>query len=182
MKKFIYIIIFALISINAYCQEPVYTRQYINNEISFSIDFGVTNSKYLRNKFICAGSFSIFGFYMDIGGMPRLHENDVRIDRWDDYDILGIHGGYKIPVFNFINIIPLVGYYKHNIGVTDGYNWHVNRYNIYNDFYIYDSEEGFDYGGKIEYKFPLHDNMYFMLDCAYTKYMFYGGLGFQIKF
>ena len=186
MKRFNILLICIFSFINIFAQEPSFRKeyQYINNEISFSLDFGAATLSELHNKFIMMGSVSVYGVYLDIGGFPRMHDNDPRLGTWDDNTVFAMHAGYKIPITKYFNIIPLIGYYEHDLGLTDGYDKYYDYYygDIYNEFYVYDSFDDVDYGCKVEYKIPIAPEKYFTIDWTYTRYMMYGGIGMQFKF
>lgn len=176
MKKKILIILFIFISAFSYSQSFF----DLNKNVSFGIQFGAVDQHNKEMGFqTLMFNISCYGVYLDIGGWPAQHSSDVRIDKWDDETVFVIHIGYQIPLIfaKSVKITPIIGYYNHQIGVTDGANWSVSQSGIHNKFIVEDELQGIDFGTNIEI-----DIKRFSIFGTFTKNMWYAGLGFNIPF
>ncbi len=173
MKKIILIFAFIITSITSFGQ-TFFER---NKNMSFGVHFGAVdnlNGKHMGFQTLMV-SMSAYGVYADIGGWPSSHGSDVRIDKWDDEKCLAFHVGYQFPFLTWLKITPLIGYYNHQIGTTDGSNWKVTNNGIHNHFTSDEESLGFDYGGSVQI-----DIKRFSIFGTFTKNMWYGGIGFNM--
>ena len=173
MKKIICAILFVLISICTNAQS-FFER---NKNVSLGIQFGAVdqhNHTEMGFQTLMVNT-TCYGVYLDVGGWPRSHGDDVRIDEWDDEYCFAFHLGYQLPVLKWLKITPIAGYYKHESGYTDGSHWKVVNYGISNKFVAQDKLNGFDYGCNIQI-----DIKQFSIFGTITKNMWYAGIGFNI--
>lgn len=173
MKKNILTLLFTLLTISVNAQ-TFFER---NKNISFGIQFGAVdhhNNTDMGFQTLMA-TVSCYGVYLDIGGWPRAYGSDARIDKWDDEYCIAFHIGYQLPILDWLKITPIIGYYNHESGYTDGYYWKVNQYGIDNKFVALDELNGFDYGGNIQI-----DIKRFSIFGTFTKNMWYAGIGFNL--
>lgn len=119
--------------------------------------------------------FTCYGVYLDYSFLINTHENDVRVDKWDDKRGWSFHAGYQIPISKAIRIIPQIGYVSGDYGVTDGWNWTVTNNGIRNHFDSKNSFSSFDYGAKL----VINPAKYFVLFGQVTAHTFGIGLGFE---
>lgn len=173
MKKIMIIMLFALISMGANAQ-TFFER---NKNVSIGIQFGAVDQHNHTDMGFqtLMVNVSCYGAYLDIGGWPRKHGSDTRVDKWDDESCFAFHVGYQLPILGWLKITPLVGYYNHKSGYTDGYNWKTNNSGINNKFVVKDKLNGFDYGGNVQI-----DIKRFCILGTFTKNMWYAGIGFNI--
>lgn len=173
MKKYILVFIFVMANVTSFGQ-TFFER---NKNISMGIQFGAVdqhNNTDMGFQTLMI-NVSCYGVYLDIGGWPRTHSSDVRVDKWDDESCFAFHVGYQLPFLSWLKITPLIGYYNHKSGYTDGSNWTINRYGINNKFVVQDKLNGFDYGGNIQI-----DIKRFCILGTFTKNMWYAGVGFNV--
>lgn len=173
MKRLFLTFAFIIASITSFGQ-AFFER---NKNVSFGVHFGAVdnlNGTHMGFQTLMV-SMSIYGVYADIGGWPSSYESDVRIDTWDDEKCSSFHVGYQFPVLTWLKITPLIGYYNHQIGTTDGSEWKVTNYGIHNQFTSDEELLGFDYGGSVQI-----DIKRFSIFATFTKNMWYGGIGFNI--
>lgn len=92
MKKILFICLFALIPLYINAQ-TIFER---NKNVSVGIQFGaVDQHNYTKMGFqTFMVNATCYGVYLDIGGWPRSHKEDVRIDKWDDECCFAFHLGY----------------------------------------------------------------------------------------
>ena len=185
MKKFFLLsIIFFSLSINA--EENIFSKY--NQSTSFGIQFGAVDQQNDLGFQTLMFHLSVYGVYADIGGWPRSHGSDVRVDKWDDESCFMFHLGYQIPISSWFKITPIAGYYNHKSGMTDGYHWKVTSNGISNSFKVQDQYSGFDYG--VNAMFHIHLNKKtenstgfdLQLGGTYTKNAWYAGIGLNINF
>lgn len=119
---------------------------------------------------------TIKGIYGDFGFWPRSYGDDVRVDEWDDEYMWMFHVGYQLSVFcKNVRITPIVGYYSHETGITDGYDYYINNNGIHNEFHCTDKFSGFDYGAKLTINIK-----HFNISGTLTKNVWYAGIGYEI--
>lgn len=173
MKKILFICLFALIPLYINAQ-TIFER---NKNVSVGIQFGaVDQHNYTKMGFqTFMVNATCYGVYLDIGGWPRSHKEDVRIDKWDDECCFAFHLGYQFPVLKQLKITPIMGYYKHQSEYTDGNYWKIDNYGIDNKFVVQDKLNGFDYGCNIQ-----TDIKRFSILGTLTKNMWYVGVGFNM--
>lgn len=127
---------------------------------------------------------SFYGFYADFMGWPRKHYSDLRIDKWEDSKVFAWHAGYQIPIHYYdkgsIRLIPLLGYAKIELGITDGSDWTSGDSGIINSFTVTDVKKGFDYGAAFAFQNYDRKFGYYNFYIAYTRYTAW--LGFGIEF
>ena len=186
MKKFIVILTMCVVSVTMNAKSIF---DY-NKSTSFGIQFGAVDQQNHFGFQTLMAHLSIYGVYVDIGGWPRSHRSDVRIDKWDDESCLMFHIGYQIPLCSWFKITPLAGYYNHQIGTTDGSRWRYdpNSYNgINNSFDVKYELNGFDYGVNAMFHIRLNNKenkpgYSLQLGGTYTKNAWYAGVGLDISF
>ena len=181
MRKLVLTFAFAIMSIVAFAQSQYYEYNDFfarNNNVSINLQFGAVdniNNKHAGFQTMMFG-ISAYGVYMDIGGWPASHTSDYFYGDRDDEKCFAIHGGYQIPVLPFLKITPLLGYYEHQIGWTDGDWYYIDRYgDIHNHFITEYEYRGFDYGAQIQF-----DIYRLSIVGTVTKNMWYAGLGVNI--
>lgn len=180
MKKFLLTLVFlCTLCCNSFSQSYFYA----NNTVEIGVHFGCIdkiNGKDAELPIIL-GSISCYGIYADIGGWSPKHANDYRHYDWDDEDCFAFHVGYQIPVMRYVKITPIIGYYEHRFGWTDGYNKYWDYYGEPHNAFITEYKiERFDCGGQIQLSIPCSDNVNFNLMGTCTTNMFYGGLGVSV--
>ena len=184
MKKSIIIITLCVISVLTSNAKSILDY---NKSTSFGVQFGAVDQQTDFGFQTLMLHLSIYGVYVDIGGWPRSHANDVRIDKWDDESCLMFHFGYQIPLCSWFKVTPVVGYYKHESGITNGYKWRIGNKGINNKFEIHDEFNGFDYGVNAMFHIRLNNKedkpgYSLQLGGTYTKNAWYAGLGLDIAF
>ena len=181
MKKILilFIAVFALCSSSSYSQNMF---EY-NKTIEFGIHFGAVdqhNGAHMGFQTLMA-NVAIYGVYLDVGGWAPAHGRDVNVGKWDDEKCFAFHGGYQIPIARWLKITPMIGYYNHQYGHTNGWDWTVDNHGIKNKFNASWKSVGFDYGGQIQFNIKCSDNINFNIMGTLTKNMWYGGLGIGIN-
>ena len=174
MKKIFLSLVFAIITVININGQTFFER---NKNVSIGIQFGAVDQHNHTDMGFqtLMVNVSCYGAYLDIGGWPRKHGSDTRVDKWDDESCFAVHIGYQLPIFKWLKITPLAGYYNHKTGYTNGYNWNVTSSGINNEFVVNKQLNGFDYGGNIQI-----DIKRFSIFGTFTKNMWYAGIGFNI--
>lgn len=184
MKKNIIIIALCVISVLTTNAKSILDY---NKSTSFGVQFGAVDQQNDFGFQTLMFHVSVYGVYADIGGWPRSHGNDVRIDKWDDESCFMFHLGYQIPLCSWFKVTPLMGYYKHESGMTDGYHWRSGNNGIVNKFDVHDKFNGFDYGVNAMFHIRLNNKenkpgYSLQLGGTYTRNAWYAGLGLDIAF
>ena len=184
MKKLIIIIlsVFSSITVNAKS-----ILDY-NKSASFGVQFGAVDQQNDFGFQTLMFHVSVYGVYADIGGWPRSHGGDTRIDKWDDENCFMFHLGYQVPLCSWFKVTPIMGYYNHKSGTTNGHYWKVGNNGVVNKFEVKDTYSGFDYG--VNAMFHIHLNKQensttrtsLQLGGTYTRNAWYAGLGLDIAF
>ena len=177
MKKFLILITLIFISIDASSFSFRDNFKNENNNLSFGFHFGAVGQLQDLGLQIFMGSISYKGFYFDFGGWPQSHGSDTNVGVWDADRAYLVHFGYTIPLTSFIILTPMIGYASNESGYTDGYNWHVTNSGIHNEFVSQWDCKGFDFGAQLTINIK-HFNIY----GTFTKYAWYGGIGYEIHF
>lgn len=148
-----------------------------NRAVAFGMSFGAVDQigKHFGAPFIGC-SVTAMGVYADGGFWPRHHAQDVRVDEWDDEQVWSFHLGYQVPLTKWLRVTPIVGYYDHKSGTTDGSNWRADGYGIHNSFDVTDHYSGVDYGGRVTLNFGMLN-----VDATMTKNEWSVGVGLEIK-
>ena len=175
MEKFILLIFVLGLSTMSLFAQTFFERN--NNRFSMGVQVGKVYNPEVFKYPTYIINVSYYGVYLDIGGCPRSHRSDVRVDKWKDSSYFTFHVGYQLPVLNWLRVTPLVGYYCHKSGYTDGYDYTVDKYGIHNRFDVTDQKSGFDFGGNLQF-----DINRFSIFCTFTKKLWYAGLGFNVMF
>lgn len=173
MKKKILIVLLVLFTTSVNGQ-TFFKR---NKNLSFGVQFGAVdhhNNTDMGFQTLMA-TITCYGVYLDIGGWPTSHGSDVRVDKWDDEHCFAFHVGYQLPVLNWLKITPLIGYYNHESGYTDGSKWTVTKSGIKNKFVALDKLNGVDFGGNIQISIK-----WFNILGTFTTNMWYAGIGFNV--
>lgn len=177
MKHFVFFVIGLMLTLD--CSAHSFSENFFteNNNLSFGIHFGAIGQRQEMGLQIFMGHVSYRGFYLDVGGWPQDHAGDVRVERSDADKAFLFHVGYMVPITNFLRIGPLFGYASNESGYTDGHNWTASSSGIHNKFVKEWSCKGFDPGFQLAINLN-HFNMHGTL----TKYAWYAGIGYEIRF
>lgn len=183
MKKFLLTLVFlCTLCCNTYSQSLL----YYNNTVEVGVHFGYETRTsnywgYNINSPVITASIAAYGIYIDFGGWGPSHRNDYRFDDWDDESILFGHIGYQIPLSRFIKITPMIGYYNHKIGWTDGYDWYYDYDGYKTNRFVTEYEwDSFDVGGQVQLSIPCSDIVNFNVMGTITNNLWYGGIGFSV--
>ena len=157
---------------------------YYNNSVEIGFQFGSVDaygSHHLSFP-VAMASFACYGVYADIGGWGPNHRDDWRGYEWDDEKCFAFHVGYQLPFGKYFKITPLVGYYNHQIGWTDGNDYYYDPwYDEYHNRFITEYEyKGFDFGSQVQVSFPVGTYTKLNIMGTFTNNMAYGGLGISI--
>lgn len=154
------------------------------------VGFGAGNSPATHgNKpyagFGWGGSLSFYGVYVDclINSPEYQYDNHVRDYFQPDQRAFTVNFGYKIPIFSWLRIAPIIGYSQTSYGYIDysSVNIEVDSESstgrIYHDYIIEEDEDEFNYGGGI-FIAPLP---YFEISFIGTKRAIYGGINLNLS-
>ena len=131
------------------------------------------------------GAYAMFnGFYLDFIKAEPQHKyySHVTNEKWNDDSAFGINAGYQIPVVSWLRIMPLVGYFQTNDGITDGTSIHMSIGDETTTWYHdYDVTPGsrahyFNYGGGLS----IQPCKWFSINLIATTHALYGGIGLDI--
>ena len=179
MKIFV-LITTLLISINCFAQNQYSNNsktafEYANKTIDLGILGGVVGAQDGYSYGAMGFNMTIYGVYADVLFWPKEHENDVRVQKWQDKSCIAGHFGYQIPITKAFRIIPVIGYAKVEEGETDGRDWTVGSNGIKNKFNAEKKVSGFDYGGVLVYSIGKC-NLY----ASMTRRTIFGGIGLSM--
>ena len=128
---------------------------------------------------------TFYGFYLDYMWWPRKHDNDVRVDKWQDHSVWGSHVGYQIPFFQYagssIRLIPMVGYTSIKEGITDGEDWSVGESGIVNKFHVTEEKGGFDYGAALVFQNSDSNIGAYDFSIGVTRHTLWVGLAWEFQ-
>ena len=176
MKKVIFTMLFTLIAMVVNAQD--YTFSQRQKYISFGIQYAMVdqNSNKIDSHNAFVINMSIYGVYADLGLMSPKHNRSVEIDKWrNEHSVESFHFGFQLPITQWLRITPIMGYYNHESGYTDGHDWGVDKYGVYNKFHTEKQSNGPDCGVNVELSFD-----YVSLYGTYTEHMWYAGIGVNI--
>lgn len=156
------------------------------------------NTKRLELGFIAgqAGSFTqyaeigmgasalIAGAYIDFLKADPQHKYDRRVSDtlYDDTCAFCVNAGYQIPIFNWLRIMPIVGYAQTNEGVTDGSTIHLSAGDEsatwYHDYKVTPGSRThyFNYGGGLS----IQPVKWFSINLIATTNALYGGISLDV--
>lgn len=172
MKKFLILILFAVVSI--YCR-AAFPFSEVNNTWNISLVGGYVGYSDDINYGAIGVSVTIKGFYVDLMGFPAIHGDDVRVDKWDDKKSFLCHVGYQVPIIKSLRIIPVVGYSYISRGITDGWDWSAGGSGINNKYHSLQSISRFDYGGIVVLNYKRT-----VFSIGATRSCLFGGIGIEI--
>ncbi len=132
-----------------------------------------------RTRFGIGASVSYAGVYVDFlhaGPQHRYFSYDVDT-LWNDNEAFCINAGYQIPVFEWLRIVPLVGYSQTNEGITDGSTSHYSGDDSGSWVHDYTVTPGsrehyFNFGGGLSIR-PVK---YLSINVMATRRAIYGGI------
>lgn len=172
-------------------QAQSYLKKY-NSDITIGLMGGNVNYGKEYHQFTFGFDMSICGFYFDIGGNPRSHDNDSKNGKFgssdDEYNFF-IHAGYQIPLGKVLKVAPIIGYYYHSLGEshTETYQT-IDRNTGEVKTYVRNKYEGderhkdFDYGVQVQLNLPISKSFWLAPQVIYTKNMWTVGLAAVIPF
>lgn len=172
MKKTLTLILFTFLSF--YCRAGLPFSE-VNNAWNLSFIGSYVGYNDPISYGAVGGSLTIKGFYIDIMGFSPIHNNDVRVDKWNDKSSFLCHFGYQIPIIKQLRLIPVVGYAHISQGITDGSNWTVGNNGISNKYHSLRSVSRFDYGGIIVLNYKRA-----IFNIGITRTCITGGIGLEL--
>ena len=174
MKNILSILFLLSLSVGASAQSFAENFKSENRHWNIGIHFGGIGQTENLGLPTLMMNITVYGFYFDVGGWPRRHGNDVRVDKWDDDEAFMLHAGYQIPITKWLRFVPMFGYAHDATGTTDGANWHTTNNGINNKFNADDSFSKFDYGVATIFNIN-HIN----IQATVTRYSWYIGAGYE---
>ncbi len=161
MKKIAIIaVLFTTFTFSAKAQWFDFSENYNDFTIGFNggvvgYDFNGTLDKNIAD----AGfgiSVSLLGVYVDFIYQQPEHKfgNKITPMVYYDHSALTINAGYKIPVTNWLNITPLLGYSNETYGETDcsTINVEYESNSVYHDYNVTERFNHFNYGLGLSFK------------------------------
>lgn len=101
-------------------------------------------------------SVSLLGVYLDFiyQGPEHRFDRTITQEEYPDQTALTINLGYKIPVFSWLNITPVIGYSNETFGKTLGNSIGVDSeaHSIYHDYEVESRYSHFNYGVGLSFK------------------------------
>ena len=179
MKKALSLLFFMVMLNTSVCAQTIFKTKEVW-KFNKAIEFGFQGTQIGRSsdgfsEWGMGIDITCYGFNLDYSFLINTHESDVRIDKWDDKRGWALHAGYQIPISKVVRIIPQIGYYRGQYGVTDGSNWKLTNSGIQNHFYSKERFSSFDYGAKI----VINPAKYFVLFGQVTAHTFGIGIGYE---
>lgn len=158
------IILFALLALTVGSAKAQFL-DFKNNLTDFTVGFncGVVGYNYASGNIDktysdlgFGASVSLLGVYIDFIYQSPEHKygNKITPDMYYDHTALAINVGYKIPVFSWLRITPVIGYSNQTTGWTDCSTVNVDyeSHSIYHDYDAEDIYSHFNYGAGISFK------------------------------
>ena len=125
-------------------------------------------------------SFSLLGVYVDFIYQSPEHKwgNKIESKVYNDHTALTINAGYKIPVTNWLNITPLLGYSNETYGETDCSTANVDyeSRSIYHPYTVNERYSHFNYGLGLSFK----PTKWIELGGVCTAHAIYGNLSLNL--
>jgi hypothetical protein len=101
-------------------------------------------------------SVSLLGCYIDFMYQSPEHKygNKITPDMYYDHTALAINVGYKIPIFPWLKLTPMIGYSNQTTGWTDcsTINVEYESHSIYHDYDVENVYSHFNYGAGLSFK------------------------------
>lgn len=139
---------------------------------------GIKDNNYKYN-FALGASISAYGVYFAFAYSSPAYNSSTSVGTWSDSMSYAMHGGFQIPILEYLKVAPVFGVACYSEGTTDGYHYSVSSSGI-NNVYIADTVyKGFDYGLNIQYSFTKSSN--FKIDVTFTRLTFFVGAGFILR-
>ena len=154
------------------------------SRFEFGINAGQVASFSDRARFGLGANVMYNGFYLDFMKADPQHKyyTHVTNEKWNDDSAFGINFGYQVPIVSWLRIMPLVGYFQTNDGITDGTSIHMSVGDATTTWYHdYDVTPGsrvhyFNYGGGLSIQ-PFE---WFSINLIATRHALYGGIGLNV--
>lgn len=154
-----------------------------NNRLELGIHVGQSAATTQYARLGIGACLNVWGFYVDfIEASPQhRYDNKIKDVQFEDDMSWGINAGYQIPLFTWLKLMPVAGYFQTNEGITDASTINISGDRDYPSlFHDYDvkpetRKHYFNYGGGISLQpFP-----FLSFNFVYTRYSFYGGISFN---
>lgn len=182
MKKLIVFITLFSLALSASAQQ-MFDFSSNNWRIEAGLNFGQAGSFTPYARLALGANATIFGVQVDYLKAEPQHEyadaDEISDNKWEDSVAYCINVGYQIPVFNWLRIVPLVGYAQTNEGITDGSKLRVDSdeysFNLYHPYTVTPGTRThyFNFGGGIS----VQPCKWFSINLAATRTALYGGIG-----
>lgn len=129
-------------------------------------------------------SLNVYGIFIDYTqvGPEHKYDNHVTNTMYDDSVSCHLNVGYQIPVLPWLRIMPIVGYFQTNAGLTDATSVNIETdgetAQIYHDYTVTDGtrQHKFNFGGGL----VVTPFKYVDIYAVYTRYSIYGGISFNL--
>lgn len=151
-------------------------------EVGFNLGQSASTTQYARLGF--GVNLAAWGVYVDFLEASPQHrfDNKIKDVQYNDDMSWGINAGYQIPLFPWLKLMPVVGYFQTNEGITDASTINISgdrsSTSLYHDYDVTPGtrQHYFNYGGGIS----LQPFKFVSFNFIYTRYSFYGGIGFNL--
>lgn len=118
---------------------------------------GIKDNNY-KYHFAFGASISTYGLYFDFLYQAPGYNSSTSVGKWSDNMAYALHGGFQVPILEYLKVTPLLGVACYSEGTTDGYHYTVGRDGISNTYVADTVYKGFDYGVNIQYSFSKKSN------------------------
>lgn len=183
MKRIAAILILLAFGIGAYAQDMFdFARNTRRLEVGINIGQAGSFSPYA--DFGMGLNLVAAGFYADclVASPQHKYNHTVSNTKWNDTEAFCINAGYQIPIFNWLRIMPIVGYAQTNEGITDGssldWSYGENSTTFYHHYTVTPGSRihYFNYGGGIS----IQPCRWFSINAVATRCALYGGIAFNL--
>jgi hypothetical protein len=182
MKRFILIALLALAT--AATASAQWFDFSSNARLEFGLNFGKSANTTQYGRLGFGAYLNAWGVYVDFleASPQHRYDNKIKDTQYEDDMSWGINAGYQIPVLSWLKIMPVFGYLQTNEGITDASTINIqtgeHTSSIYHDYDVTPGSRRhyFNYGGGIS----LQPFKYVSFNFVYTRYSFYGGIGFNL--
>ena len=182
MKKIVILIALVTLAVSASAQQ-MFDFQSNTRRLEAGLIFGQVGTSTPYARLTLGASVMAYGVFVDYLKSEPQHRyantDELSDDKWEDSVAYCINAGYQIPIFDWLRIMPIVGYAQTNEGITDGSKLRVDTDEYSSTLYHpYKVTPGtrthyFNYGGGLS----IQPCKWFSINLAATRYALYGGIG-----
>jgi len=126
-------------SLGAQCSKQTYKETFLKslNTCNLSMIAGGIKDNNFNYDFALGASISVYGVYFALAYREPAFNSTTSVGTWSDSMVYAMHGGFQIPILEYLKVAPVFGVACYSEGTTDGYHYSVGSSGI-NNAYIAD--------------------------------------------